>query len=39
VFPGVLPVELPYLAAGIYHYSLRNDTVLHTGTVIKADSR
>ena len=39
VFPGVLPVELPYLAAGIYHYSLRNDSVLHTGTLIKADSR
>ncbi len=39
VFPGVLPVELPNLAAGLYHYSLRNDSVLHTGTVIKADSR
>ena len=39
VFPGLLPVELPYLTAGIYHYSLRNDSVLYTGTLLKTDSR
>jgi hypothetical protein len=39
IFPGLLPVELHWLAAGIYHYSLRNDSVLYTGTLIKADSR
>jgi len=39
IFPGVLDLELPFLAPGIYHYSLRNDSVLYTGTVIKTDSR
>ena len=39
VFPGVLPVELSWLDGGIYHYSLRNDSVLYTGTLIKAGSR
>lgn len=39
IFPGVLVLELPSLAPGIYHYSLKNDSVRYTGTVIKADSR
>lgn len=35
IFPGVLTVELPWLAPGIYHYGLKNDSVTYTGTVIK----
>lgn len=39
IFPGVLTLELPFLAPGIYHYGLKNDSVTYTGTVIKTDSR
>jgi lysyl endopeptidase len=35
VFPGVLSVDLPTLSPGIYHFKLVNDSVLHTGTIIK----
>ncbi len=37
VFPGVLPVDLPGLAPGIYHYGLRADTVFYSGTIIKTE--
>jgi len=39
VFPGLLPVELPGLAPGIYHYGLQADTLFYSGTLIKTDSR
>jgi hypothetical protein len=39
IFPGVLTPELPALAPGIYHYSLVNDSLTFTGTLIKTDSR
>lgn len=39
IFPGVLTLELPALAPGIYHYSLVNDSLNYTGTLIKMDSR
>ena len=39
IFPGVLTPELPALAPGIYHYSLVNDSLTYTGTLIKTDSR
>jgi hypothetical protein len=39
IFPGVLTLELPWLAPGIYHYGLRNDSVYYSGTVIKIDPR
>jgi hypothetical protein len=35
IFPGVLNIELPGLAPGIYHYGLRADTVYYTGTLLK----
>jgi lysyl endopeptidase len=35
IFPGVLTLELPALASGIYHYSLVNDSLIYTGTLIK----
>lgn len=36
-FPGVLTLELPWLAPGIYHYGLEADSVIYSGTVIKID--
>ncbi len=39
IFPGVLTLELPWLAPGIYHYGLRNDSVTYSGTLIKMHSR
>jgi hypothetical protein len=39
IFPGVLTLELPSLAQGIYHYSLINDSLTYTGTLIKTASR
>lgn len=38
-FPGVLPVELPGLAPGVYHYGLQADTLFYSGTLVKTDSR
>ena len=37
VFPGVLPVDLPGLAPGVYHYGLRADTTFYSGSIIKTD--
>jgi len=37
VFPGVLPVDLPGLAPGVYHYGLRADTAFYSGSIIKTD--
>ncbi|MDZ7634944.1 MAG: trypsin-like peptidase domain-containing protein [Bacteroidales bacterium] len=39
IFPGVLTLELPWLAPGIYHYGLKTDSVVYTGTIIKTDTR
>jgi len=39
IFPGVLTLELPGLAPGIYHYGLRTDSVYYSGTLIKIDSK
>jgi hypothetical protein len=39
IFPGVLTVELPSLVQGIYHYSLINDSLSYTGTLIKIAQR
>jgi lysyl endopeptidase len=39
IFPGILTLELPGLAPGIYHYSLVNDSLTYTGTLIKMDTR
>ena len=39
IFPGVLTLELPALAPGIYHYSLVNDSLTYTGTLIKINTR
>ncbi len=39
IFPGVLTLELPSLAPGVYHYSIVNDNVINTGTLVKIDSR
>ncbi len=39
IFPGVLTVELPGLAPGIYHYGLKADTIFYSGTLIKIDTR
>jgi len=39
IFPGVLTLELPWLAPGIYHYGLKTDSVFYSGTVIKIDPR
>ncbi|MCU0377632.1 MAG: trypsin-like peptidase domain-containing protein [Bacteroidales bacterium] len=39
IFPGVLTLDLPSLAPGVYHYNLLNDTIMNTGSVIKIDSR
>ena len=39
VFPGLLPVELPGLAPGIYHYGLQADTLFYSGILIKTDSQ
>ncbi len=39
IFPGILTVELPSLAQGIYHYCLINDSLTYTGTLIKIGSR
>jgi hypothetical protein len=39
IFPGVLTLELPGLAPGIYHFGLRADTVFYSGTLIKTESR
>ncbi len=38
VFPGVLTLELPGLAPGIYHYGLRAGSVFYSGTLIKIDT-
>lgn len=35
IFPGVLSVDLPVLASGIYHYVLWNDAERYSGTLIK----
>ncbi len=35
IFPGFLPIDLPRLAAGIYHYRIVNDAEVHRGTLIK----
>lgn len=39
VFPGLLPVELPGLVPGIYHYGLQADSLFYSGTLIKTDSQ
>lgn len=39
IFPGVLTLELPWLLPGIYHYSVRNDSMMYSGSVIKTDTR
>lgn len=39
VFPGTLDINLSFLRTGIYHYMLRNDNHIHTGTIIKATDR
>ncbi|MDM8003792.1 MAG: T9SS type A sorting domain-containing protein [Bacteroidota bacterium] len=39
IFPGVLTLELPGLAPGIYHYGLRADNVFYSGTLIKIEAR
>ena len=38
IFPGVLTLDLPELAPGIYHFGLKNDSGYHTGTIIKIAS-
>ena len=38
IFPGVLTLDLPELAPGIYHFGLKNDSRYHTGTIIKIAS-
>ena len=38
IFPGVLTLEFPALTPGIYHYSLINDSLKYTGTLIKTAS-
>lgn len=38
-FPGTVPVELPGLAPGIYHYSLHADSLFYSGTLVKTGSR
>lgn len=39
IFPGVLTLELPGLAPGIYHYGLWADNVFYSGTLIKTEAR
>ena len=39
VFPGILPVELPDLVPGIYHYGVQADSLFYSGTLIKSDLR
>jgi hypothetical protein len=39
IFPGFLPIDLPGLAAGIYHYRIINDSTVHNGTLIKIGYR
>lgn len=39
IFPGILTLELPWLAPGIYHYGLRAGSVFYSGTLIKTESR
>ncbi len=39
IFPGVLTLELPGLAPGIYYYGLTNDTRFHSGVLIKTEER
>ena len=38
VFPGILTLDLPSLASGIYHYMLKNDNEILSGTIIKIDT-
>ena len=35
IFPGELPVELPMLIPGIYHYRIVNDALTFSGTIIR----
>ncbi|MCI0522955.1 MAG: trypsin-like peptidase domain-containing protein [Bacteroidales bacterium] len=39
IFPGVLTLDLHFLAPGVYHYNLVNDTLINTGSVIKIDAK
>jgi len=38
IFPGILTIDLPDLASGIYHYILKNDSEILSGTIIKIDT-
>jgi hypothetical protein len=39
IFPGILTIELPGLAPGIYHYRLQNDSYIYSGSMIKTGTR
>jgi len=34
-FPGEIPVELPGLASGIYHFMFWNGSIIYSGTIIR----
>ncbi|HUW93780.1 MAG TPA: trypsin-like peptidase domain-containing protein [Bacteroidales bacterium] len=38
ISPGILTIELPSLPSGIYHYSLKNDSDIQSGTIIKIET-
>lgn len=39
IFPGILTIELPGLVPGIYHYLLKNDSEVYSGSIIRTDAR
>lgn len=38
IFPGFFTLDLPHLASGVYHYILKNDSEILSGTIIKIDT-
>jgi hypothetical protein len=38
IFPGILTLDLPGLASGVYHYIINNDSEILSGTIIKIDT-
>jgi len=38
IFPGILTLDLPDIASGVYHYILKNDSEIQSGTIIKIDT-
>lgn len=38
IFPGIITLDLPALASGVYHYILKNDSEILSGTIIKIDA-